>query len=216
MTGYSVAKQQLSWHFIVCFSFIYLCANYFRVHDAANSDDANRLHCDDDGGGRLLRPLLLPMINPFGPCMRHFRFLIVIQALHVSYFPIVRPEMLDCCEAVAVVVALLTLLPLPPQRPLLQLPVAIAIAAAVDPIFGAVVAAVATALRVAIAPNAQLSNVDCDENVNDGDDDDDDEAPEIQEISFVDSNATTVADSNAECLSVLFCLWNVCVCVKSR
>lgn len=182
----------------------YLCANYFRVHDVVNSDDANRLHCDDDDDGRRLQPLLLllPMTNPFGPCMLH-HFLNAIRALHVSYFPIVRPKMLDYCEAVVVVAALLMLLLLPP--PLLP-PVAIAIAA-VDPVFVAIV------LLVAIAPNVQLSDVDCD----DGDDDDvdDDEAPEIQEISFVDSNATTVADSNAECLSALFCMC-VCVCVKIK
>lgn len=188
---------------------IYLCANYSRVHDVANSDDANRLHCDDDDGGRRRQlPLLLLMTNPFGPCMRHFHFLNVIRALHASYFPNVRPKMLDYCEVVAAVAVCLMLLPLPPLQPPLLLPVAIAIAVVVDPVFVAVLLVAIVLLVVLLAPTVQLSDVDCDANANgnDGDDDDDEEAPEIQEIDFVDSNATMVADSNAECLSKLFCM----------
>lgn len=172
-------------------TFIYLCANYFRVHDVANSDDAYRLHYDDgdDDARPLQLQLLLPVTNPFGPSMLHFHFLNALRALHVSYFPIVRPRMLGYYGAVVVVAALLQPLRLPL---LLLLHVAIE-NAVVDPVF------VAFVLLFVIAPNAQLSDVGCD-----GDDDDDDEAPEIQEISFVDSNATMVADSNAEYLSALF------------
>lgn len=72
---------------------IYLCANYFPFRDVANSNDANRLHCDDERR-QLLQPLLLTT-NPLGPCM-HFHFLSAIRALHVSYSRIVHPKMLDC------------------------------------------------------------------------------------------------------------------------
>lgn len=72
-----------------------------------NSDDANRLHYDDEQL-RLPRPLL-PTTNPLGPC-KHFHFLIVIRALHVSYSPIVVPRMLGCCEApVAIEIAVVAL-----------------------------------------------------------------------------------------------------------
>lgn len=187
----------------IAFSF-YLCANYFRVHDVANSDDANRQHCDD-GGEDGLR-LLLPLINPFGPCMRHFRFLNVLRALRVSYFPNVRPKMLDYCVVVVAAAGALGQMPLqpPPLQPPPLLPVAFAIAVVVDPVF-----VVAVVHFVVIAPSAQLSDVDYDESVNayaNANVNDDDEAPEIQEIGFVDSNATMVADSNAECLSALFCI----------
>lgn len=85
----------------------YLYANCFPVHDVANLDDANQQHYDDDERLQQLQLLLL-MTNPLDPCM-HFHFPNVIQALRVSYSPIVNPKMIDCYGMhVAIVVVVRT------------------------------------------------------------------------------------------------------------
>lgn len=78
-----------------------LCANYFPIHDVGHLDDVIQLHFDDEQ--RRLQQLPLLTINPYDRCI-HFHFLIVIRALHVSYFPHVIPRRLDCGAAHVVIV----------------------------------------------------------------------------------------------------------------